>query len=166
MTAILRIVGIEIGAIRRDYFLLKVLLENIGSEKIGPGTVLARQISSDGSSHPVELFNTVSLAPGEKTKISQLLSGGLKEVAFRAYSLPDGENIPLEGLVKRNGFTSSLAEAAEGFINDVVAPIFRSVTATRGEREAHKTWMGIGSGRLKGPVELIERNRWSGDGKR
>lgn len=106
MGAVLHIAGIEATAIRHDYLALKIILVNVGSERVGPGNVVARQTCTDGSVQPVEFFSMIDLLPGETTKVSQLLRGAIKEVDFRSYRPLDGARgiIPLAGTIKRGHF--------------------------------------------------------------
>jgi hypothetical protein len=106
MSAVLHIAAIEAKAIRHDYMAIKVTLVNVGNEKIGPGNVLARQTSTDGSVQSVEFFSMLDLLPGETTKVSQLLRGSIKEVDFRSYRPTDGTRaiIPLLGTMKEGRF--------------------------------------------------------------
>jgi hypothetical protein len=106
MGAVLHIAGIDATAIRHDYLALKIILVNVGSERVGPGNVLARQTCTDGSVQPVEFFSMIDLSPGETTKVSQLLRGAIKEVDFRSYRPHDGSrgSIPLAGTFKRGHF--------------------------------------------------------------
>jgi hypothetical protein len=70
MAAVLVVAGVEAESIRRDYLLIKALLENIGTETITPGTVTAKQTAEDGSFRSVEFFNSISLAPAIKPKFA------------------------------------------------------------------------------------------------
>jgi len=103
MSVVLHIAAIEATAIRHDYMAVKVTLVNVGNEKVGPGNVLARQTSTDGSVQSVEFFSMLDLAPGETTRVSQLLRGSIKEVDFRSYRPTDATraSIPLLGTMKR-----------------------------------------------------------------
>jgi len=112
MHTALQISGLSVSTVRRDYWAVAIILENTGREHVSHGQVLARQRSKDGSVQTVEFFNTVDLAPGDKTKVSQLLRGTLKEIDFTIYRTSDGESIPLSGLAKRGIFRWSLATAA------------------------------------------------------
>ena len=107
MGAVLHIAGVEATAIRHDYVALKITLVNVGSERIGPGDVLARQTSTDGSVQPVEFCSTLDLSPGEQTRVSQLLKGIIREINFKSYRPADGSrpSIPLSGMVRRGLFT-------------------------------------------------------------
>ena len=106
MSAVLHIAAIESTAIRHDYMTIKVTLVNVGNEKVGPGNVVARQVSTDGSVQAVEFFSMVDLLPGESTKVSQLLRGSIKEVDFRSYRPADAsrEIIPLLGTMRKGRF--------------------------------------------------------------
>jgi hypothetical protein len=89
-----------------------IILKNVGTEHISPGQIVARQRSRDGSVQTVEFFSTANLPPGEKTKVSQLLRGSIKEIDFKLYRTSDGGSIPLSGSAKRGIFRWSLAGAA------------------------------------------------------
>jgi hypothetical protein len=143
MTAVLLIAGIETEAVRRDYLLVKAIIENVGSEPVGPGTVVARQISHDGSLRSVEFFNSVTLSPGDKTKVTQLLRGHIKEVEFRAYRQTDGESIPLCGLIKRSLLPRSITDPAESFVTDVLTPIYKGLTERIPGDRIRKKWQAF-----------------------
>ena len=128
MTGALRIIQIETDTIRRDYLCVRVLIENIGVRPLGPGTIIAKQVLLDGSLRSVEFFNSVSLSPGDKTKISQLLSGLIKDIEFKSYREKDGEVIPVYGFVRRYSLSRALTEAAESLVHDVLVPIYHAVT--------------------------------------
>jgi hypothetical protein len=112
MSTVLQITELDVKAIRQGYLTVRITLENVGTERLGVGQVLARQTSKDGSVQTVEFFNTVDLSPGERTKLSQLLSGVVKEIDFMLYRTSDGEMIPLSALAKRGLFRWSLDSAA------------------------------------------------------
>jgi hypothetical protein len=103
MGAILHIAGVEATPIRHDYVALKITLVNVGSEDVGPGHVLARQTSTDGSIQSVEFCSTLPLLPGEQTKVSQLLRGTIREINFKSYCPTDDTRptIPLSGMLRR-----------------------------------------------------------------
>jgi len=107
MGAVLHIAGVEATVIRHDYLAMKITLVNVGSERVGPGNVIARQTTTDGSVQSVEFFSTIDLFPGEQTKVSQLLRGPIREIDFRSYRPDDGDkaSIPLSGTVKRGMFS-------------------------------------------------------------
>jgi hypothetical protein len=109
MSTVLNITEFDIRAIRNDYWTVQIVLENAGMERLGPGQVIARQTLKDGSVRMVDFFNVVELAPGEKTKLTQLLSGVIKEIDFKTYRTNDGVTIPLSGVAKRGLFRWSLA---------------------------------------------------------
>jgi hypothetical protein len=123
MAAVLVVAGVEAKLIRRDYLLIKALLENIGTETIGPGTVSARQTIDDGSFRSVEFFNPNALAPGDKTKVRQLLGGGVKALEFKTYRQTDGESIALTGVMKRSLFPRTITDATETIVNDVLVSV-------------------------------------------
>jgi hypothetical protein len=126
MTAVVHIIAIEIETIRRDYCVVRVVLQNIGDRIVGPGTLIARQISDGGSGRPIEFFNSVALAPNDTTKVSQLLSGVVKSMEFRTYRETDGDIVGISGLIKRT--TLSFSEAAETFVTDFLVPVYKTVT--------------------------------------
>ena len=97
MSVTLHIAGIDVTTIRDDYLMVRILLENHGIECVGPGNVLARQTLKDGTIRTIEFNSTVSLSPGEHTKVSQLLRGVIKEIDFRIYCTNEGIGIPLIG---------------------------------------------------------------------
>jgi hypothetical protein len=114
MSAVLHIAGVEATAIRHDYLALRIILVNIGSERVGPGVLLAMETFMDGSVHPVEFFSTIDLSPGEQTKVSQLLRGSIQEIDFRSYRPVDGARpgIPISGTIKRGLFSWPVAKAS------------------------------------------------------
>ena len=107
MSAVLHISGVEATVIRHDYVAVKITLVNVGTERVGPGNVVARQKTVDGAVQAVEFFSTIDLSPGEKTKISQLLRGSISEINFRSYRPTDAAraSIPLSGTIKRGLFS-------------------------------------------------------------
>ena len=111
MSRVLRITAIDVTTIRYDYASVRIILENAGSEPVGPGQVLARQVSKDGSVQTIEFFSPVSLSPKSKTKLTQLLRGSMKGIEFILYRGTDGESIPLMELAKRGLFRWSLGAA-------------------------------------------------------
>lgn len=111
MSTLIHITGLDVTAIRHDYWVVKIILENAGTERLGPGQILAKQTSRDGSVQAVEFFSNADLAPGDRTKVSQLLRGIIKEIDFKVYRTSDGAAIPLSGLAKRGLFRWSLAAA-------------------------------------------------------
>jgi hypothetical protein len=111
MSRVLRITAIDVTTIRYDYSSVRIILENAGSERVGPGQVLARQVSKDGSVRTIEFFSPVSLSPESKTRLTQLLRGPMKGIEFIRYRGTDGESIPLVELAKRGLFQWSLESA-------------------------------------------------------
>jgi len=107
MSAVLHIAGVEATVIRHDYLAVRITLVNVGSERVGPGNVVARQKTVDGDFQAVEFFSTIDLSPGEQTKISQLLRGSIREIDFKSYRPADGARatIPLSGTIKRGLFS-------------------------------------------------------------
>ena len=112
METILHLAGIEAIPIRHDYLLMKVRLANRGTGRVGPGSLVARQTTMDGSVHLVEFFNVVDLFPGDETKVSELLRGSIKEVEFRLYRTTDRVSIHLSGTARRGLSQWSLTTAA------------------------------------------------------
>lgn len=125
MAALLHIVEIEIEPIRRDYCVARVLVQNVGNRIITPGTLVARQSVGEGCGRPVEFFHSVSIAPGDQTRLSQLLSGSLKSLEFKHYRETDGEIIAVTGLIRRT--VLSFTEAGETFFKDFLVPVYQSV---------------------------------------
>ena len=111
MSTALQISGLSVSS-RQNIWAVTLILENIGTEHVSSGQVLALQRSKDGSVQTVEFFNTVDLWPGDKTKIGQLLRGDIKEIHFKSYRTNDGKSIPLSGSARRGLFRWSLAIAA------------------------------------------------------
>ena len=143
MTAVLFIAGIETEAVRRDYLVVKAIIENVGSEPVGPGSVVARQISHDGSLRSVEFFNSITLSPGDKTKVTQLLRGHIKEVEFRTYRPAEGESIPLCGLIKRSLLPRSITDSAESFVTDVLTPLYKNLADRIPAERLRKKWQSF-----------------------
>ena len=112
MSTALQISGLSVSSVHQNCWAVTIILENVGTEHVRPGQVLARQRSKDGSVQTVEFFSTVDLSPGDKTKIGQLLRGAVKEIEFKSYRTNDGESIPLSGSAKRGLFRWSLATVA------------------------------------------------------
>src|SRR5262245_13885494 len=99
MNAILRVTNIQVDPLGQNCSAIKVVLENVGKETIGPGTLIAKQILKAGSRETADFFCPISLAPGEKTKLSQLLQSSIKGIDFAAYNPADGAlSIPLSGV--------------------------------------------------------------------
>jgi hypothetical protein len=107
MAVVLHIAGVEATVIRHDYLAVKITLVNVGSERVGPGNVIARQKTADGSVHAIEFFSTIDLSPGEQTKVSQLLRGAIREINFKSYRPADAAkaSVPLSGTIKRGLFS-------------------------------------------------------------
>ena len=112
MSTALQISGLSVSSVPRNCWAVAIILENVGTEHVRSGQVLALQRSKDGSVQTVEFFSTVDLAPGDKTKLGQLLRGDIREIDFKSYRTIDGESIPLSGVAKRRLFRWSLASAA------------------------------------------------------
>ena len=114
MGAVLHIAGVETTVIRHDYLSVKITLVNVGSERVGPGNVIARQRTADGSVQSVEFFSTIDLSPGEQTRISQLLRGSIREIDFRSYRPSDTAraSIPLSGTITRKLFSWPFGKAS------------------------------------------------------
>jgi hypothetical protein len=99
MNPVVSITRIEIEALPYSGSMLIVSLENVGHQPVGPGSLLAKRISKDGSVEPAELLCPIGLAPGEKTRLRQLL-GGVKEMDFIGYDPWDGAaSVPVLGLL-------------------------------------------------------------------
>ena len=111
MSKSLHIIGLDVTAVQRDCWMVKVILHNTGAQRLGPGQVVARQTTKDGTVQSVEFFNTMDLAPGAKTTLSQLLRGILREIDFKIYRTADGIAIPLSGMAKRGLFRWSFDAA-------------------------------------------------------
>lgn len=111
MSKSLHITGLDVTAIQRDCWMVKVILHNTGSQRLGPGQVVARQTTKDGAVQTVEFFNTMELAPGAKATLSKLLRGILREIDFKLYRTTDGFAIPVSGMARRGLFRWSLAAA-------------------------------------------------------
>ena len=126
MGAILHIAGIETEVVRRDYCVVRVRIANIGSRIVGPGVLTVRQTSDDGAVRLIEFFSAVALAPGERARLSQLISGFIKSIEFKNYRESGGETIPVSGLIKRS--VLSFAEAAETFFHDFLVPVYETIT--------------------------------------
>ena len=114
MSTVLHITGVETTVIRHDYLAVKITLVNAGSERVGPGNVVARQRTADGCFQAVEFFSTIDLFPGEQTKISQLLRGSIREIDFSSYRPTDAArpSIPLSGTIKRGLLSWSFDKAS------------------------------------------------------
>lgn len=109
MSVTLQIAEIDVTTIRQDYSLVRILLENIGTERVDPGNVLARQTLADGTIRTIEFYSPVSLLPGEHTKVSQLLRGAIKEIDFKFYCTNEGLGVPLAGTANRGLFSKAAA---------------------------------------------------------
>ena len=100
MNPVISITRIEIEALPYSGSMLVVSLENVGHQPVGPGSLLAKRISKDGSVESAELLCPIGLAPGEKTRLRQLLLGSVKEMDFIGYDLWDGAaTVPVLGLL-------------------------------------------------------------------
>jgi hypothetical protein len=148
MAALLHIAGIETEVIRRDYCVVRVRLENIGTRVVGPGVLNARQTSEDGSVRLIEFFNAVTLAPSDRARLSQLVSGFIKSIEFKNYKESEGETIPVTGLVRRS--VLSFAEAAETFFHEFLVPVYETVTTKI--QHLPKAWVKRSSSL---PVEVL-----------
>jgi len=111
MNSELRIKAIRANLIQQDYWSVKVILQNLGTERVGPGQVLATQATKDGSVQPIEFFSRLQIAPGETVGLSQFLRGSLKEIHFKSYRTKEGLSIPLSGSAKRGFFRWSFNAA-------------------------------------------------------
>ena len=99
MNAVLRVIYIQVDPLGQNRAAIKVVLENVGKETVGPGTLIAKQILKAGSLETADFFCPISLAPGEKTKLSQLLPSSIRAIDFSAYNPSDGGlSIPVSGV--------------------------------------------------------------------
>jgi hypothetical protein len=73
MNPVISITRIEIEVLPHHGSTLIVSLENVGHRPVGPGSLVAKRISKDGSVEAAELLCPIGLAPGEKTRLRQLL---------------------------------------------------------------------------------------------
>jgi len=100
MNPVISITRIEIEALPHSGSILIVSLENVGHQPVGPGSLLAKRISKDGSVEAAELLCPIGLVPGEKTRLRQLLGGSVKEMDFIGYDPWDGAaSVPVLGLL-------------------------------------------------------------------
>jgi hypothetical protein len=139
MAAFLHIDEIEIESIRRDYYLVRVRVQNVGNRTVNPGALLARQTVEDGSVRAIEFFHSVALAPNDQTKLSQLLSGTLKSIEFKGYRETDGDIIPITGLIQRT--VLSFTEAGETFVKDFLVPVYHTVSARIHQVKVRNPWV-------------------------
>ena len=100
MNPVISITRIEIEVLPDRGSTVIVSLENVGHQRVGPGSLVAKQISKDGSVEAAELLCPIGLAPGEKTMVRQLLGGSVKEIDFISYDPWDGAaRVSILGLV-------------------------------------------------------------------
>ncbi|HET9941802.1 MAG TPA: hypothetical protein VFR05_00590 [Terriglobia bacterium] len=90
MNPAISITRIEIEIVPHRGSTLVVSLQNVGRQPVGPGSLVAKRISKDGSIEEAELLCPIGLAPGEKTRVRQLLGGSVKEIDFISYDPWDG----------------------------------------------------------------------------
>jgi hypothetical protein len=90
MNPVISITRIEIEVLSHRGSTLIVSLQNVGHQTVGPGSLVAKWISKDGSVEAGELLSPTGLAPGEKTKVRQQLGGSVKEIGFISYDPWDG----------------------------------------------------------------------------
>ena len=90
MNPAISITRIEIEVLPHRGSTLIVSLENVGRQPVGPGSLVAKQISKDGSVEAAELLCPIGLAPGEKIRVRQLLGASVKEIDFISYDSWDG----------------------------------------------------------------------------
>ena len=90
MNPVISITRIEIEVSPHRGSTLIVSLQNVGRQPVGPGSLVAKRISKDGSVEAAELLSPIGLAPGEKTSVRQLLGGSVKEIDFISYDPWDG----------------------------------------------------------------------------
>ena len=112
MNPVISITRIEIEVLPHHGSTLIVTLENVGHQPVGPGSLLAKRISKDGSVESAELLCPIGLAPGEKTRLRQLLGGLPREIDFISYDPWDGAaSVSILGLLSWWESSSSLAVA-------------------------------------------------------
>ena len=90
MNPVISVTRIEIEVLPHRGSTLIVSLENVGHQPVGPGSLVAKRISKDGSVEAAELLCPIGLAPGEKTRVRQLLEGSVKKIDFISYDAWDG----------------------------------------------------------------------------
>ena len=90
MNPVISITRIEIEVLPHRGSTLIISLENVGRQPVGPGSLVAKRILKDGSVEAAELLSPIGLAPGEKTRVRQLLGGSVKEIDFISYEPWDG----------------------------------------------------------------------------
>jgi len=112
MNPVISITRIEIEVLPHHGSTLIVSLENVGHRPVGPGSLVAKRISKDGSVEAAELLCPIGLAPGEKTRLRQLLGGSPREIDFISYDPWDGAaSVSILGLLSWWESSSSLAVA-------------------------------------------------------
>ena len=112
MNPVISITRIEIEVLPHHGSTLIVTLENVGHRPVGPGSLVAKRISKDGSAEAAELLCPIGLAPGEKTRLRQLLGGSPREIDFISYDPWDGAaSVSILGLLSWWESPSSLAAA-------------------------------------------------------
>jgi len=100
MNPVISITRIEIEVLPHRGSTLVVSLENVGHQPVGPGSLVAKRISRDGSVEAAELLCPIGLAPGEKTRLRQPMGGSLKEIDFIGYDTWDGATcVSIRGLL-------------------------------------------------------------------
>ena len=90
MNPVISITRVEIEVLPHRGSTLIVSLQNVGRQPVGPGSLVAKRISKDGSVESAEFLSPISLAPGEKTRVRYLLGGSVKEIDFVSYDPWDG----------------------------------------------------------------------------
>ena len=112
MSPVICITRIEIELLPHRGFTLVVSLENVGHQPVTPGSLVAKRISKDGSVEAAEFLCPIGLAPGEKTRLRQLLGGSVKEIDFIGYEPWDGApGVSIRGLLSWWKSSWSLAAA-------------------------------------------------------
>jgi len=90
MNPVISITHIQIEVLPHRGSTLIVSLENVGHQPVGPGSLVAKRISNDGSVEAAELLCPIGLAPGGKTRLRQPMAGSVKEIDFISYDPWDG----------------------------------------------------------------------------
>ena len=100
MNPVISITRIETEVLPHRGSTLIVSLQNVGRQPVGPGSLIAKRISKDGSVESAEFLLPIGLAPGEKTRVRHLLGGSVKEIDFVSYDPWDGAaNVCILGLL-------------------------------------------------------------------
>ena len=81
---------------------IEVFLKNDGTSPLGPGVLIIRKATTDGTVEDLSLFNSTTLAPGETTRLSQYIPppSGFAVVRYKfslaRYKETDGQTFPVE----------------------------------------------------------------------